>query len=121
MAPENENKTTAEAAAEMAASSTPDIASKSAVATDEQLPPVRTEGVAVPEIRTGKVDLEGDFHKSQNTDGKPGITFDTVAVPEVHTGKCPDWDPNCEEEKPKKKHGFFSSLAHTIMDGEATE
>lgn len=48
---------------------------------------VYTDHVAVPEVRTGKVDLEGDFHKDQARPHKSSISFDTVAVPGIPHGK----------------------------------
>lgn len=88
---------------------------------------VHSDDVALPEVRTGKVDVEGDFHKGQdeqNTEQKTHFSFDTVAVPEYHTGKCPPWDPDCEAgkegEKPKHRN-IFSDLARTLMNGEASK
>lgn len=74
--------------------------------------------VAVPEVRTGKVDVEGDFHKGQHTDAHHGsISFDTVAVPEYHTGKCPEYDPECKESGEQKHRGMFSDLARMLANG----
>lgn len=94
-------------------------------ATDESTEPtpeectheVYSDNVAVPEVRTGKVDLEGDFHKEQHAPNKSSITFDTVAVPEFHTGKCPPWDPDCEEKHEHKHHGMLADLTRTLFNG----
>ena len=91
---------------------------------------IHTHKVAVPEVRTGKVDVDGHFHKAQNehnVEHEHHVSFDTVAVPEYHTGKCPPWDPDCEERKHHEKedegkhHGFFSGLARTLMNGSSDE
>ena len=74
--------------------------------------------VAVPEVRTGKVDVEGDFHKDQHAEAhQGGISFDTVAVPEYHTGKCPEYDSECKEHDERKHHGVFSDLARMLANG----
>lgn len=78
---------------------------------------VYTDHVAVPEVRTGKVDLEGDFHKDQARPHKSSISFDTVAVPEYHTGKCAEWDPDCEEKHENKHHGMLADLTRTLFNG----
>lgn len=86
-------------------------------APEEHAHGVYSDNVAVPEVRTGKVDLEGDFHKEQGTPTKSSITFDAVAVPEFHTGKCPPWDPDCEEKREHKHHGIFADLTRTLFNG----
>ncbi len=83
----------------------------------EHIHEVHTENVAVPEVRTGQVDLEGDFHREQNEPTKHSITFDTVAVPEYHTGKCPAWDPDCEEKREHKHHGILADITRTLFNG----
>lgn len=84
----------------------------------ENFPPVHDEHVAVPEVRTGKVDVEGDFHKDQHDNAHHGsISFETVAVPEYHTGKCPEYDPECNEESEHKHRGMFSDLARLLANG----
>lgn len=87
-------------------------------ASEQHTHEVYSDNVAVPEVRTGKVDLEGDFHKEQLEHAKSGITYDTVAVPEYHTGKCPPWDPDCEEKHDKHKHhGMLADLTRTLFNG----
>ena len=86
-------------------------------ASEEPNHEVYSDNVALPEVRTGKVDLKGDFHKDQGTSAKSGITFDTVAVPEYHTGKCPEWDPHCEEKREHKHHGMLADLTRTLFNG----
>lgn len=80
----------------------------------EANPTVHDSNVAVPEVRTGRVDVEGDFHRDQNHPAShAGVTFDTLAVPEYHTGKCPDYDPDCVDEansEHSKKHRHGNSL-----------
>lgn len=86
-------------------------------ASEEHAHKVETDNVALPEVRTGKVDLEGDFHKEQDQRTKSSITFDTVAVPEYHTGKCPEWNPDCEEKHEHKHHGMLADLTRTLFNG----
>lgn len=84
---------------------------------------VHQDNVALPEVRTGKVDVEGDFEREQHTDTTPHVVFDTLAVPEYHTGKCEPIDHTQEkiddegEEKKHERHGFLSDLARTIANG----
>lgn len=87
---------------------------------------VHSDDVALPEVRTGKVDLEGDFEKDQSNQGKKKkqrLSFDTVAVPEYHTGKCEPQDANEEpstdnaKKNGKKKRSFLGDLARTLMNG----
>lgn len=74
--------------------------------------PVRQDNVAVPEVRTGKVDVSGDFEREQHNDSKQHVVFDTLAVPEVHTGKCHPVD----KTRMKKKH-HKHSLLHILAEG----
>lgn len=86
---------------------------------------VHDKNVALPEVRTGKVDFDEDFHKEQQAGTHRSIAFETLAVPEYHTGKCAPHDPDCTEEarKPqgKKHHGLFSDLARTLANGGSDE
>lgn len=76
---------------------------------------VYAENVALPEIRTGKVDLEDEFDKDQSEEAaEECISFDTVALPEYHTGKCPEHEPDREEHE---SHGLLSDLVRTIANG----
>lgn len=45
---------------------------------------IETENLAIPEVHTGKVDIE-DTDKEDNK--KSSVTYDTLAVPEVHIRK----------------------------------
>lgn len=78
--------------------------------------PVHQDHVAVPEVRTGKVDVTGEFERLQHTDSKENVVFDTLAVPEYHTGKCGQIDTT-KQEKKHHKHGLFSDLAHILANG----
>lgn len=91
---------------------------------------VHTDHVAVPEVRTGQVDVEGDFEKEQDrlrAEQARVVSFDTVAVPEYHTGKCPPQCPDCEEDPEcgeeesdgKDQHTFLGDLVRTLVNGSA--
>lgn len=86
---------------------------------------VHDKNVALPEVRTGKVDFDEDFHKEQQATAHHSISFDTLAVPEYHTGKRPSHDCDCTEgtQKPhgKKRHSLFGDLARTLANGGSNE
>lgn len=84
-------------------------------ATDSH-PHAHVDNVALPEVRTGKVDVDGAFHEKQHADSHHGVHFDTLAVPEYHTGKCPHYDPE-SKKKDHKHHGPFSDLARLLANG----
>lgn len=80
------------------------------VKAEDAFAPVRQDNVAVPEVRTGKVDVSGDFEREQHNDSEQHVVFDTLAVPEVHTGKCHPVDKTRMKKK-HHKHGLLHILA----------
>jgi hypothetical protein len=90
---------------------------ESTVSTDASLA-AHTHNVAVPEVRTGKVDVDGEFHEQQHNEAHhhQGVSFDTLAVPEYHTGKCPHYDPEKHKHE-HKHHGALYDLARIIANG----
>ena len=90
--------------------------SSEAVSAADNLGSNAGDNVALPEVHTGKVDVPGDFEREQHCDEKQSVVFDTLAVPEFHTGKCEQID-STTEEKPHHKHGLFSDLARTLVNG----
>ena len=78
---------------------------------------VYTDHVAVPEVRTGKVDLRAISTRIKRAPIRTVSSFDTVAVPEYHTGKCAEWDPDCEEKHEHKHHGMLADLTRTLFNG----
>lgn len=90
---------------------------ESPAATDSPIA-AHSHHVAVPEVRTGKVDVDGKFHEKQHDEDRQGVHFDTLAVPEYHTGKCPHYDPEKHKhEHEHKHHGALYDLARIIANG----
>lgn len=88
---------------------------------------VYSENVALPEVRTGKVDMEGDFAKDQSdqsAEHENQVSYDTVAVPEYKTGKRPTQNPHSEDDGEQHEHkhrNIFTDLARTLVNGSADD
>lgn len=88
---------------------------------------VHSDNVALPEVRTGELDAEDDFAKTQDersTKRKHRLSLEAVAIPEFHTGKVSAQEANEEaenraakEESDGKKHHLLGDLVHTLLSG----
>lgn len=88
---------------------------------------VHSDNVALPEVRTGELDAEDDFAKTQDERNKKqrnALSLEAVAIPEFHTGKVSAQETNEDadarvdkDEKSGKKHHLLGDLVHTLLNG----